>query len=138
MPIEAKFSVSGYYLGKLSQRCDACRWWQSGHAREVIECPLCGKPLSRRKSLTFGGVSLYFDGQRVCLSAPYNRCGLVVDEADLPDTIHFLCSLIDDWRSAERWQPGSIRSGVGDMPDPRHWEHPPLDSPPARDSRSKP
>lgn len=133
MPIEAKFSIQGYYLGKLSQQCGTCRWWQSGHAREVIECPHCGRCLGPRKSLTFGGVSLHFDGERVNVSAPYSAAELVIDAADLPDAIHFLCSLIDDWRHEGRRHSRRIRSGVGDMPDPRHWKQLPADMPRARD-----
>jgi hypothetical protein len=122
MPIPAQFNVPGYRGGMLSQQCEACRWWQIGHSREVIDCPLCGHRLGAKKQLTFGGLSLDFDGKGVTLTVPYQSCGLKIQGGDLPDTIQFLCSLIDDWRSPGDWQPPwGIRHGVGDMPEPRHW-----------------
>jgi len=103
-----------YVLGALHQICSVCRWWQSGHAAEVLQCPLCGAAVADAAVLEFGGVTVVFDGTRFTFYG-FDGSKVSVDAADYPDVIAFMGRHAKQAvRNLGPVTPNGVKAGVGD------------------------
>jgi hypothetical protein len=88
-----------YVIGRLLQQCEACGRRYAGHNAELIRCPDCaGNNFGRRIALEFGGLLLVYDGTRFRLHPNCDSPFATIDEADIGDSLRFLCLHGKDFR----------------------------------------
>jgi hypothetical protein len=90
-----------YILGRLTQRCTACKWQEENGRIERDSCPACGAPVDGERTLTFGGLTVCYEPHknRFRLTAPFGGGTVEIAEADTPDTLRFM------HRHFRRWHP---------------------------------
>lgn len=101
-----------YGTGWLYQQCEACKWWQHGHRRELERCARCRAALPPAQGLEFGGLYVERRPAGFMLHDAGNSC-LRVDEADVPDALRFMAA---NWRYGTfgvLGEPGPLRTGTG-------------------------
>lgn len=107
MPIPDPLRDRSYACGDLLQFCDECDWAQRGHRCELSECPNCGEALPSMLAIEFGGTAVVRrvggfeiignNGQRTLL-----------ENADLPEILQFMCRHAEDIRSASYNPPARV------------------------------
>ena len=117
-----------YQQGQLLQECAACQRRFGGHNSELVNCPLCGATtFGRRLALEFGGLLLVYDGTRFRLHPSFDSSFALIDEADIADSLRFLCLHDKDYRQPpERIGTSAPQLVTADHPMARHvrtvWE----------------
>jgi len=101
-----------YGVGELYQRCDACRWWQGGHRREMVECPKCARALPAPQGLEFGGLYIERRPAGFVLHDAQERF-LRLSEADVPDSLRFMAAHWKHGTFGRLGETDRVRSGTG-------------------------
>lgn len=98
MPISDPLRSPIYETGTLIQACDACSWMQRGHRSELSHCPLCGVELRAPFAIQFGGLAVMKRAYNFeVFDREFRR--VVLEDADLPEIIQFLCRHTQDTRT---------------------------------------